>query len=45
MSIELAETKRTRKVAILTFQRALNYGAALQAYALQRVVKNLGHEC
>ena len=33
------------KVAILTFQRALNYGAVLQAFALQRVVSDLGFGC
>ncbi len=33
------------KVAILTFQRAINYGAALQAYALQRVISEMGYQC
>ena len=32
------------KVGILTFHRAHNYGAVLQCYALQKVLKNLGHE-
>ncbi len=32
------------KIGILTFQCAHNYGAVLQAYALQEVLKNLGHE-
>src|SRR5690554_3508158 len=33
------------KVAIMTFHNALNYGAALQAYAFQQVLKSLGVEC
>lgn len=32
------------KVGILTFHRACNYGAVLQCYALQEVLKSLGHE-
>lgn len=32
------------KVGILTFHRAYNYGAVLQAYALQEAVRRLGHE-
>ena len=31
-------------VGILTFHRALNYGAVLQAYALKQVCEDLGHE-
>ena len=30
------------RVGILTFHRAHNYGAVLQCYALQKVLKNLG---
>jgi hypothetical protein len=33
------------KVGILTFHRALNYGAALQAYALRKTITDLGNEC
>lgn len=33
-----------RKVGILTFHRADNYGAVLQCYALQEVLKILGNE-
>lgn len=33
------------KVATLTFQSALNYGAVLQAYALKSAIESLGHEC
>lgn len=33
------------RVATLTFHSALNYGAVLQAYALQRAIQSLGHEC
>ena len=32
-----------KRVGILTFHRANNYGAALQCYALQETVKGLGH--
>jgi len=32
-------------VGILTFHRALNYGAVLQAYALQCCLKGMGAEC
>ena len=32
------------RVGILTFHCAHNYGAVLQCYALQKVLKNLGHE-
>lgn len=33
------------KVGILTFHNAINYGAVLQAYALQQTVSALGAEC
>ena len=33
------------KVGILTFHRASNYGAVLQAYALLKSVSGLGHDC
>lgn len=32
------------KIAILTFHYAYNYGAVLQAYGLQEVLKQLGHQ-
>lgn len=32
------------KIGILTFHRADNYGAVLQCYALQEVLKDMGHE-
>lgn len=32
------------KVGILTFFNVLNYGAVLQAYALQKVLSDMGHE-
>lgn len=35
---------RKEKVGILTFHRALNYGAVLQAYALKNVCDELGYE-
>ena len=33
------------KVGILTFHNALNYGAVLQAYALQKAIEKLGYKC
>ncbi|PWJ36999.1 polysaccharide pyruvyl transferase [Fibrobacter succinogenes subsp. elongatus] len=33
-----------RKVGIITFHRAVNYGAMLQAVALQRAISNLGYD-
>ena len=32
------------RIGILTFHRAHNYGAALQCYALQEVLKRMGHD-
>lgn len=32
------------KIGILTFHRAVNYGAVLQCYALSEYLKNLGHD-
>lgn len=32
------------KIATLTFQRALNYGAILQCYSLQKTIKDLGYD-
>ena len=34
-----------KKIGILTFHRAINYGAQLQAYALQQVISRLGADC
>ena len=34
--------KRMKKVGILTFHDAHNYGAVLQAYALKKYLINLG---
>ena len=33
------------KVALLSFHNALNYGACLQAYALQEAVSEMGADC
>lgn len=33
------------KVALLTFHNAINYGAALQVYASQKAIQDLGAEC
>lgn len=32
------------KIGILTFHCAINYGAVLQAYGLQEILKSMGHE-
>jgi hypothetical protein len=32
------------KIGIITFHRAVNYGAVLQAYALQHVLEKMGHD-
>lgn len=32
------------KIGILTFHRVYNYGAVLQSYALQKVIKQLGYD-
>lgn len=32
------------KIGIITFQNALNAGAILQAYALQTILTNWGHQ-
>lgn len=32
------------KVAVLTFHRAFNCGALLQAWALRRILEEMGHE-
>jgi len=36
---------QTMKVALLTFHNALNYGAAMQVYASQQAMKDIGVEC
>ena len=33
------------KIAIITYHRAYNYGSALQAYALNKYLRNIGVEC
>ena len=33
------------RVGVITFLHNENYGSALQAYALQRVIRELGHDC
>jgi hypothetical protein len=33
------------KVGIITFHKVNNYGAVLQAYALQKTIRKLGYEC
>ena len=33
------------RVGIITFLHNDNYGSTLQAYALQRVIRDAGHDC
>lgn len=33
-----------KKVGIITMHKVINYGSALQAYALQHVIKKMGHD-
>ena len=33
------------KIGILTFHRAANFGAVLQAFALQQAISSLDEEC
>ena len=33
------------RVGVITFLHNDNYGSTLQAYALQRVIRELGHDC
>ena len=47
VAVGFAESKNLvnsnhKKVGILTFHNTLNYGASLQAYALCRVLRNIG---
>lgn len=39
------DRKNNPRIGIITFHRAINYGALLQAYALQKVLKNKGFRC
>lgn len=39
------EQGRKKRIGILTFHRACNYGAVLQCYALQEVLKHIGYDC
>ena len=38
------KTERVMKIGILTLHSQVNYGGVLQAYALQEVLKGLGHD-
>lgn len=33
------------KVGVITLHRVFNYGSVLQAYATQKVIESIGHEC
>jgi hypothetical protein len=35
---------KKKKIGVLTFHCAHNYGAVLQAYALQKFLEKMGHE-
>lgn len=45
MSVENNISKHSKKCAILTLHTPHNFGAMLQAYALQTAVESLGHSC
>lgn len=36
---------KIKDLGILTMHRVVNYGSALQAYATQRVIENMGYTC
>lgn len=36
---------KLKKVGIITFHAAHNYGSVLQAYALQKIIANMGYKC
>lgn len=36
---------KNKTIGILTYHTGFNYGASLQAYALQTVIKNMGYSC
>ncbi|OPZ97625.1 MAG: Polysaccharide pyruvyl transferase [Bacteroidetes bacterium ADurb.Bin408] len=40
-----ADAHKKLHIGIITFHRAINYGAILQAYALQHVVEKMGCDC
>lgn len=42
--VDKENCRNQMKVGILTFHRAHNYGAVLQCYALQEILKRRGHE-
>lgn len=37
--------KKNKRIGIVTYHRAINYGAILQVYALQKKIKELGAKC
>lgn len=39
------EMEFNMKVGIITIHNAINYGSALQAYALRQVIENMGCDC
>ena len=43
--MRIIEKEQFMKVAVITLKDSPNYGGILQAYALQRVIEKLGHDC
>lgn len=43
-SIKIKEDTKKEKIGIITIHDADNYGSALQAYATQKVIENLGYD-
>lgn len=42
--MDSSRNRREKKAGVLTFHRTLNYGAALQCYALTKAISNLGYD-
>lgn len=42
--IKIKEDTKKEKIGVITIHDADNYGSALQAYATQKVIQNLGYE-
>ena len=36
---------KNHKIGIITYHNAINYGAALQTYALNKYINNMGYAC
>ena len=41
----MAINNKQKSIGIITMHKVHNYGSALQAYALQRIISKLGFDC